>query len=353
MGRPRNHANRGLPPNLYVRNNGYYCYRDPRTGKEYGVGSDKRDAINQAVEANLQLMAPDTVKLVDRISGENAMTLHSWLERYEEIVNARGLKKSTLVNYKSWMGIFKASFNDSSLSIITTKDIAEFINSQVNQGKAASAKLMRGALLDMFREAMAEGYINSNPVEATRSPKVEIKRSRLTLESYRKIRQSADSLPPWAALSMDLALVTGQRLGDICKLKWEDIHDNKLWIVQKKTQAKLSIPLLISIDNINLGSVLERCKALFGGTEFVLSTNRGGAVAERTMTEGFMNARLLSGLQWDGTPPSFHEIRSLSARLYTDAKGGEFAQHLLGHKSAQMTAKYQDSRGSEWDDITI
>lgn len=56
MGRPRNHANRGLPPNLYVRNNGYYCYRDPRTGKEYGVGIDKREAINQAVEANMQLI---------------------------------------------------------------------------------------------------------------------------------------------------------------------------------------------------------------------------------------------------------------------------------------------------------
>ncbi|CNL04391.1 tyrosine-type recombinase/integrase [Yersinia aldovae] len=353
MGRPRNHANRGLPPNLYVRNNGYYCYRDPRTGKEYGVGSDKRDAINQAVDANMQLMASDTVKLVDRISGETEMTLHSWLVRYEEIVNARGLKKSTLVNYKSWMGIFKASFNDTSLSSVTTKDIAEFLNEHVSQGKAASAKLMRGALLDLFREAMSEGHIIANPVEATRSPKVEIKRSRLTLESYRKIRQSADSLPPWAGLSMDLALVTGQRLGDICKLRWEDVHDDKVWIIQKKTQAKLSIPLLISIDVVSLKSVINKCRSQFGNTEFVLSTNRGGFVAERTMTEGFMNARILSGLQWDGTPPSFHEIRSLSARLYTDAKGSEFAQHLLGHKSAQMTAKYQDSRGSEWDDIAI
>ncbi|MDR7875266.1 phage integrase Arm DNA-binding domain-containing protein [Yersinia mollaretii] len=353
MGRPRNHTNRGLPPNLYVRNNGYYCYRDPRTGKEYGLGSDKRDAINQAVEANMQLMAPDTVKLIDRISGENAMTFHSWLVRYEEIVNARGLKKSTLVNYKSWMGIFKASFSDSILSSITTKDIAEFLNTHVNQGKSASAKLMRGALLDLFREAMSEGHINTNPVEATRSPKVEVMRSRLTLENYKIIRCSANDLPPWAGLSMDLALITGQRLGDICKLKWEDIHDDKLWIIQRKTQAKLSIPLSISINGIDLRSVIDKCKSLFGNTDFVLSTNRGGFVAERTMTEGFMNARLLSGIQWDGAPPSFHEIRSLSARLYTDAKGGEFAQHLLGHKSAQMTAKYQDSRGSEWDNITI
>ncbi|EGO3758082.1 hypothetical protein IS740_002279 [Escherichia coli] len=38
MGRRRSHERRDLPPNLYIRNNGYYCYRDPRTGKEFGLG---------------------------------------------------------------------------------------------------------------------------------------------------------------------------------------------------------------------------------------------------------------------------------------------------------------------------
>ncbi|WP_157848362.1 phage integrase Arm DNA-binding domain-containing protein, partial [Escherichia coli] len=28
----RSHERRDLPPNLYIRNNGYYRYRDPRTG---------------------------------------------------------------------------------------------------------------------------------------------------------------------------------------------------------------------------------------------------------------------------------------------------------------------------------
>ncbi|MDN6110451.1 MAG: phage integrase Arm DNA-binding domain-containing protein, partial [Enterobacterales bacterium] len=51
MARNRSHTRRDLPPNLYVRNNGYYCYRDPRTGNEYGLGKIKRDAVNQAIEA--------------------------------------------------------------------------------------------------------------------------------------------------------------------------------------------------------------------------------------------------------------------------------------------------------------
>jgi len=51
--------------------------------------------------------------------------------------------------------------------------------------------------------------------------------------------------------------------------------------------------------------------------------------------------------------PTFHEIRSLAARLYADQYGAEFAQALLGHKSAEMTALYRDSRGKEWMEVRV
>ena len=43
-------------------------------------------------------------------------------------------------------------------------------------------------------------------------------------------------------------------------------------------------------------------------------------------------------------PPTLHEIRSLSARLYTEKYGKEFANALLGHKSAKMTDQYLNER---------
>ncbi|MFT4465915.1 MAG: tyrosine-type recombinase/integrase [Sodalis sp. (in: enterobacteria)] len=64
-----------------------------------------------------------------------------------------------------------------------------------------------------------------------------------------------------------------------------------------------------------------------------------------------MEARRASGLTWDDTAPSFHEIISLAARLYTEEKGKDYAQKLLGHKSATMTNKYHDVRGSEWTEV--
>ncbi|MFS1537743.1 MAG: hypothetical protein ACL7BU_15020 [Candidatus Phlomobacter fragariae] len=41
----------------------------------------------------------------------------------------------------------------------------------------------------------------------------------------------------------------------------------------------------------------------------------------------------------------------MSARLYTEKMGSEFTRKLLGHKSAERTAKYQDDRSDNWIEI--
>jgi integrase len=52
-------------------------------------------------------------------------------------------------------------------------------------------------------------------------------------------------------------------------------------------------------------------------------------------------------------PPTFHEIRSLAIRLYSDEYGAEFAQALVGHKSSVMTDLYRDNRGREWTEVKL
>ena len=351
MARNRNERRRDLPPNLYVRNNGYYCYRDPRTGKEYGLGRDKRIAITEAIAANMELMPRLSERtLAQRITDENTVTFHQWLDKYDSIVQTRRLKPSTMANHRSKIGIFREYFDDKPMMDFTTKNIATFISHYVDQGKSSSAKLMRGTLLDIFREAIADGIIQSNPVEASRNPRHEVKRSRLSIDDFFTIKASASSLPSWFSSAIDIALVTGQRMGDICNMKWSDIANDRLLVKQGKTGSMVAIPLAISIANMSLEGVIERCSK---SSVHIVTVRTGGKVAERTMSDYFTKSRKLSGLAWKGDPPSFHEIRSLSARLHTEARGSEFAQRLLGHKTAEMTARYQDSRGSEWQELQL
>ncbi|CAM6496618.1 integrase [Klebsiella michiganensis] len=355
MGRRRNHERRDLPPNLYVRNGGYYSYRDPRDGKEYGLGRNRRLAVSEAIQANIELLGDaGHVPLSTRISQIDSVTLHSWLERYEKIVASRGLKPKTLIDYASKLRSIKERMQDIPIAEITTKQIAIILNDYANEGKHAMAKLIRSTLGDIFREAIAEGHITVNPVTATRAAKFEVKRTRLTVEEYREIYRAAGTLSPWVRLSMDLAVLTGQRVSDLCAMSWEDIRDGYLYVEQKKTGAKLAIPVGLKIEelNISLEGVLQKFRKLSTG-KTIISSSSGKKLSTTTVSGNFRRARELCGIIFTGEPPSFHELRSLSARLYGKQVGDSFAQHLLGHKSGSMTATYRDDRGREWDRIEI
>lgn len=355
MGRRRNHNRCDLPPNLYIRNNGYYCYRDPRTGKEYGLGRDRRIAVTEAIQANIELFSGNQHKpLTARINSDDTVTVHSWLDRYEIIIAGRGLKQKTLTDYASKLRAIRERLNDVPLSDITTKQIAALLNDYIDEGKSATAKLIRSTLSDIFREAIAEGHISTNPVTATRAAKSEVKRARITADEYRQIYQAAKSLPSWVTLAMDLAVVTGQRVGDLCQMRWEDIRDDYIYIEQGKTGAKLAIPVALHVDaiNVSLEDTLKKCRELLKGETIIASTRRE-SLSSGTISRYFMRARKASGLSFEGDPPTFHELRSLSARLYKKQISKEFAQHLLGHKSDSMASQYRNDRGREWDKIEI
>ncbi len=196
--------------------------------------------------------------LVDRINKVNTLSVIEWITRFKEKLHQRGLRPKTLADYQSRLAAITHAFADKTLNTLTTKEIAEFINSYSDQGKTSTAKLIRSLLIDMFNEAIAEGHLATNPATATKSPRVQVQRERLSLEDL----GMANKRQPWVALSMDLALLTGQRVGDIQRMRWHDIYDGKWWIKQQKTGMKLAIPLTLSLEVIgkSLEGVLNECR---------------------------------------------------------------------------------------------
>ncbi|MFV9997609.1 MAG: tyrosine-type recombinase/integrase [Arsenophonus endosymbiont of Dermacentor nuttalli] len=58
-------------------------------------------------------------------------------------------------------------------------------------------------------------------------------RSRLSLHDFNTILDMINDENHWLANAMKIALITGQRISDISKMKWEDIYDDKLLILKK------------------------------------------------------------------------------------------------------------------------
>ena len=358
--RPRNRRSRDLPENLYEYG-GHYKWRDPRSGKFFGLGNDRRKAIAQAMEANFAIRdETEVVRLVDRITGEGERTIRTFLPVYKEVLEKRRLAAKTLKERHQQLDVVASHFDEMVMTRITTLAISKFLDGYEAAGKGRMAQVYRSLLLDLFREAQAKGWIEANPVGVTKAAIVEIKRSRLTLPDFQTIYAKAESLEPWVRNSMALGLVTGQRREDVAAFRFTDVREGFLWVDQGKTGVKLRIPVSLRLDALgwSVEDVIRRCRDRVV-SPYMVHNSRPHAKAKpgdplhvSSLSAAFAKARDLAKVKGSDTqPPSFHELRSLAERLYSEQ--GIDTQTLLGHKDPRMTSTYHDARGAEWLEVKL
>ncbi len=248
--RPRKKGNHGLPPNLYA-NGKAYRYKRPDTGTWHGMGADKQKAIQAAKILNAELAHPDD--LVAGVMGAQA-TMAEFLDTYEaDVLPNRDLAKATLDLYAVRIRQIRAALGDMALDQITIRLVARFLDELT----ARASNQARALLVDVFAHAIAKGLCEDNPAAAT-MPRIEKKqRKRHTVEGVAAIRAKS---PPWLQNAIDIALVTAQRREDVLNMRFEDVKDGALYVVQSKTKRKtdagwIRLPLTPALTEI-----INRCR---------------------------------------------------------------------------------------------
>lgn len=349
----------------------YWRYKHPVTGKFHSLGTDEIEATATAIEANKRLAEQNTrqiLALSDKIatSKGKGITAITWLDRYWKIQEERlatgDIKTNTYKQKAKPVALLKERVGMKLISAVDVRDIAQILDEYISEGQQRMAQVIRSVLIDVFKEAQHAGEVppGHNPALATKQPRRRITRQRLNLDEWQKIFDIADANHKYMGNAMLLALITGQRLGDISRMKFTDVWDDHLHIEQEKTGSKIAIPLALRCDAISwsLRDVIARCRDYAVSpylVHFLHSTSqaeRGSQVKARTLTMNFSKARDKAKIDWgDGTPATFHEQRSLAERLY-EAQGID-TQKLLGHKSPNQTARYHDDRGKGWTTIAV
>lgn len=372
--RPR--KNNVSVPNLYPLysrkvNKVYWRYKHPVTGKFHALGTNEAEAIAIATEANTRLAEQRTRQILatsDRIatSKGKAITTSTWLDRYQAIQDDRlksgDIRLNTFKQKAKPVSLLRERAGMKLISAVNVRDIAQLLDEYIAAGQPRMAQVVRSVLIDVFKEAQHYGEVppGYNPALATKQPRRKITRQRLSLEEWQKIFGIADASHRYMGNAMLLALVTGQRLGDISRMKFSDIWDDHLHVIQEKTGSKIAIPLSLRLNAINwsLRDVVARCRDYAVSpylVHFFRTTSqaeRGTQVKSNTLTMNFSKARDLAGIDWgDGSPATFHEQRSLSERLYKEQ--GLDTQKLLGHKTQQQTDRYHDDRGKGWSKVAL
>lgn len=359
--RPRKKGNKDLAgTNLYskaVKGVTYYQWLDPRTGKYHGMGTDKAQAIQDARALMAAIHHEVAARKLDAlVKSKKSPSMLEGVRIYWRVMDrARSLKPNTKRTRSYILDTVAAKLMPKKVDQVSVLDCSAILDEYTDQNKARMAQSVRSVMIDFWNVMAAQGHIRKtdNPAASTLTPSVTVKRDRLTVDEFWTIYRHADS--PWLMNAMLLALVTGQRREDITRMKFKDVKDGYLEVIQGKTNAGLRIGLGLTLENWTLKAVIEQCRDqvlspfMVHHAKDTTLGKKGDPLHKDTISRAFARARVASGLTWDKEPPTFHEIRSLSGRLHE--KAGRDAKLILGHSDQKTTDMYLGTRGREWVEV--
>lgn len=349
MIRPRSNRRRDWPSGLREPRPGYFTWRSP-DGKEMAIGRvSLNHAKEEARQANEYVLAQKP-SLLERLTG-SANTIADLLDKMPS-----GTKGNTIRARKSLDKKIRDALGALPCHALTVKHCADLIEAEIAEGRSWSSQALRSRLVAVCKRGQQLGWLEHNPAEPTQNIEPKAARSRMTLEQFLAIREKAPEVQDWLAGAMNLALITGQDRSTLSELREAHIGAEYVRFKRVKTGVEIEVPLALRQDAIGMTldeaikAVRPKVRALKFDYLICHSHTRGGVVRgakvdPARISKAFAEARDLAGITGDA-PPTFHEIRSLSKRLYLK-QGGVDTRALLGHKDERTADLYANPRGIE------
>jgi integrase len=216
------------------------------------------------------------------------------------------------------------------VNAITVDAIRQYVLSRQKAG-ASNATINRSlaALKRMFHRAIQDGRIHAMPhIEMLKEAP-----ARRGFVEYGEFQKLRDNLPAHLQPVVTLAFYTGMRLGEIRKLRWEQIGDGVIRLSETKNDEPRTVPL-----NAEVKRLLPRK----GAGEYVF----GGASPLGQFRKSWWRACIKAGLGklderglYDGL--IFHDLRRTGVRNLVRAGVSEdVAMKISGHKTRSVFSRY-------------
>lgn len=202
-------------------------------------------------------------------------------------------------------------------------------------GGAGTATRTTGLLGGILSYAVSEGILENNPAHGVTKPAYKKRDRRLDAAEFHslgKVLQAQDHEPWQAIVGMQLLALTGCRLGEIAKLKWEevDLEGQALRLGDSKTGA--------SVRPIGK-PVVERLKTIQPDrpTGFVLYGVRNPEISYGALDSAIDRHVKAAGLEGVTAHTLRHSFASVAADLnYSDST----IASIIGHAGNTITSRY-------------
>lgn len=242
-------------------------------------------------------------------------------------------------DYRSIIIILRRAFGHKDVTEMRPKDVAEFHN--VPTGRVHRNRMVT-ILSTVFKKAMGRWCLDlnlTNPCTVIEKWKTHPRKRYVTDDEFNRFRATTREQ---VQIAMDLALLIGQRQGDIIGMKWSQVKSENLprdqWhieIDQGKTGKKLAILISPAVE-----AVLDRAwltPPRFG-REYVIRTKWGRRYSEdgfRALWQRYMRA-------WEKSGKERFHYHDLRAKCISDNPVFNNAFLLAGHIDSKMTRGVYD-----------
>jgi integrase len=158
------------------------------------------------------------------------------------------LKPKTRAAYRHDLDTLRRDFGPLRPDQIETKHVLKMRDAHAS--KPGKANTLVRTLSVVYKWGKARGMCKSNPADLA---SVNVKALRIgehkawPPESLDKFRSDG---APNLVLAMELALWLGQRQGDLIRIRWNDIRDGRLRMVQEKTGKELWLPIAQQLADV-------------------------------------------------------------------------------------------------------
>lgn len=201
--------------------------------------------------------------------------------------------------------------------------LLEWRDEIVSDGTPKVADRNLSTLRTLFNFAIDREHMMVNPLARYKPAAGESRRDVIWSDEAVEAFLSAANEP--IARAFRLALLTGQRKGDLLKLRWSNIVDGAIRLTQEKTGARVAIP--VEGELADLLDSIERV------SDYILVTEKGEPWrCIKNEYQKALKAAGLSGLR-------FHDLRgSFIHRCYRDGMSISDIAVMSGHSEANAEA---------------
>lgn len=350
-----------LPPRVYPKGRWYYLVTAEGKKRIWTKLTQVREGLPALYTKLADLAARDVAP--DRMPALVA----DWLK---EVSGAPGRSKKSKANDKWVMNTISKSFSDFRASQVTPPDCATFL--KPFRVKPRTHNEMRAGLRELMRYAEEKGYrpAGSNPLAAIKTMSVAARDRYPTDSELRRIKVAAHygkdgkrtRMGPTIAALIDLAYLTGQRVGDLLDLRWtkkaaigEDglvvapyIAAEGIYFKPSKTAGSTGAKILIQWTP-KLRQTIERIEKIGRrNLRWVITSQEAQQYEYEAFKSAWARAIERSGVK----QLHFNDLRAKALTDTEERQGMQAARRKGAHSTESQTADYVRHRKAQKSEAT-